>query len=242
MMLLKRIVFFSALVPALALCSMSAHAQGRETGHEASASLGYVGTTGNTESQTFETQLSYTLRSEDWVHAAQFQGLYTQQESVTNGERYYLQGKSDYQFGDDRYVYGKASYTDDRFSGFDYQAAVSGGYGHYFANREEFLLEAFAGAGYRQNAVSDAGTDGEFIFSVGQNLEWDFNEAAGMTQSLESEIGGDLTVTRFEIGLVSDLVGELSTKLAFQIRNISQVPPGTENTDTQTSVSLVYEF
>ncbi len=238
---------FYRLLPAVAILTLqavspAANAQGRTPGQEATASLGYVGTTGNTESQTFETQVDYTLRSEEWVHAALFEGLYTQQDSVTNGERYYLEGKSDYQIGDVHYAYGKASYTDDRFSGFDYQAAVSGGYGHYFANRDEFLLEAFGGVGYRQNAVSGIGSEGETIITVGENLEWDFTDSTSVTQSISSEIGGDLSVTKFDIALVSTLVGELSTQIGFQARHISDVPPGRENTDTQTSVSLVYEF
>lgn len=236
-----------SFVPAVAILllqcvSISALAQGRTPGQEASASLGYVGTTGNTESQTFETELLYTLRDETWVHNAQFQGLYTQQESVTSGERYYLEGKSDYQMGDDQYMYGKGSYTDDRFSGFDYQAAISTGYGHYFANRDDFLLEAFGGVGYRQNAVSDIGSEGETIFTLGENLEWDFTDNTSMTQSVNTEIGGDLSVTKFEVGLVSNLIGELATKIAFQARHISDVPADRDNTDTQTSVSLVYEF
>lgn len=232
----------AASVAALQSLAFAAYSQQPEPDYEASASLGYVGTTGNTESQTFETQLRYQLRKEQWVHAVEFQGLYTEQESVTSGERYFLQGKSDYQFREDHYMFGKASYNDDRFTGYEYQATASVGYGHYFYNREDFMLEAFGGLGYRYNELPDADSEGEGIVSLGENLKWELSETTSMTQSLISEIGDDLTVTRFEIGLISTLVGQLATKIAFQARHISEVPPDRDNTDTQTSVSLVYEF
>lgn len=237
-----RLVFFTIGTLGLQLLSFVAFSQEPEEGYEASVSLGYVGTTGNTESQTFETQLRYRLLSENWVHAAEFQGLYTEQESVTSGERYYLQGKSDYQLGAGHYVFGKASYTDDRFTGYDYQATVSAGYGHYFFNRDDLLLEAFSGLGYRYNELPDADGEGEVMLTLGENLDWEFTETTSMTQSLVSEIGDELTVTRFEIGLISTLIGQLATKIAFQARHISEVPADRDNTDTQTSVSLVYEF
>lgn len=233
---------FAKILLGIQLVALTVHAEDREPGSEGSAALGYVGTTGNTESQTFETQVRYVKRSEDWVHGLEFQGLYTEQESITSGERYFLQGKSDYRLGEDDYVFGKASYTDDRFTGFDYQATVSAGYGHYFYNRDDLLLETFVGLGYRYNAIPDAPGEGESMLSLGENLQWDFTDTTSMTQSLTSEIGEDLTVTKFEIGLISNLIGLLATKIAFQARHISEVPPERENTDTQTSVSLVYEF
>lgn len=235
-------VFLLTSVVGLLLSPLVAYSQEREPGSEGSASLGYVGTTGNTESQTFEAQLRYIQRNDNWVHTAEFQGLYTEQETITSGERYFLQGKSDYKFEEDHYLFGKASYTDDRFTGFDYQATVSAGYGHYFYNRDDFLLEAFSGLGYRYNEIPDTDSEGEAILALGENLEWEFTDTTSMTQSLVSEVGEDLTVTRFEIGLVSTLIGQLATKIAFQARHISDVPPDRETTDTQTSVSLVYEF
>ncbi|MGQ9425259.1 DUF481 domain-containing protein [Gilvimarinus sp. DZF01] len=234
----RALVFVSATS---ALIPFALHAQDVRP-YDASISLGYVGTTGNTESQTFETQMLYTRRNENWVHSLEFQGLYTEQESVTNGERYFAQGKSDFQISDDDYLFGKLSYTDDRFTGFDYQAKASVGYGHYFFNRDDLMLETYAGLGYRHNAYVIEEDEGEAILTLGERLDWAFSDSASMTQSLTSEIGEDLTVSKFEIGLVSTLIGQLATKIAFQARHISDVPPDRENTDTQTSVSLVYEF
>lgn len=214
---------------------------------EGSASIGYVGTTGNTESQTFDAQLEYILRRGEWTHNFQAQGFYAEQESEVNGERYFLKAKSDYKIDGDDYLFVQASYTDDRFTGYDYQATASTGYGHYFYDSDDLTLDTYAGIGYRYSTIAedeivDEENEAEVMLTLGEDFKWQFSETSKITQLLQSEIGEELTVTRFEVGLVSQLIGRLATKIAFQARHISEVPPDRENTDTQTSVSLVYEF
>jgi len=217
-------------------------ASAQEGNSKASLSLGYVGTTGNTETETYNLEFLYRIGFDEWTHSLKFQALGSQENSLVKAERYYLENKSDYNFSDNDYVFARATVTDDRFSGFDYQASVSTGYGHYFLNDGNRLLEAFAGAGYRHNAPVGLPDEGEVIFTVGENFEWQLGISSRLTQSLTSEIGEDLTVSKFEIGLVSTIIGSIATKIAFQARHTSKVPVETEKTDTQTSVSLVYEF
>ncbi|MEX2365770.1 MAG: DUF481 domain-containing protein, partial [Pseudohongiellaceae bacterium] len=191
---------------------------------DASISLGYVGTSGNTETQTFNTEALYTLQRSLWTHKLKFQGLGSSENGITKAERYYVEDKSDYDMGESHYVYAKGSYTDDRFSGFSYQASASAGYGRYFYNQDTFTLEGFGGLGYRQNDTIDAGSEGEVIFSLGENLVWQLNDTTSVTQNITTEIGDELTVTRLEVGLVSNIVDRIATKIAFQARNISEVP------------------
>lgn len=224
------------------LCSSTVFAQNDAGAFDASISLGYVGTTGNTETETFNTELLLTFRSVPWVHNLKFQALGSREDDSTTAERYYLEDKSDYDLGDDQYLFILGSLTDDRFSGFDYQAAVSAGYGRYFFRRDDFSLQGFGGLGYRQNKVPDFGSEGEVIFTIGENLEWQLGVNSRLVQSFVSEIGADLTVTKFDIALESNIIGNLATRLAFQVRNNSEVPEGVEKTDTQTSISLVYTF
>jgi putative salt-induced outer membrane protein YdiY len=234
-MKLSRILFSSAL-----LASTPVLAQ--EDPFAASISLGYVGTTGNTDTTTLNTEVLLTLRTENWVHNAKFQGLGAQENDVTKAERYYLEDKSDYALDDDQYLFGKGSYTDDRFSGFEYQATVAAGYGRYLVRREGLNVQAFGGLGYRENDIIGMGSQGEGIITLGENVAWTISENAALTHSFTSDIGEELTVSRFEIGLETNIVGSITTKIAFQARNTSEVPAGNKKTDTMTSVSLVYNF
>jgi putative salt-induced outer membrane protein len=209
---------------------------------DASVSLGYVGTSGNTETETFNTEALVTYRTVNWVHNAKFQALGSNKDGEVDAERYYLEDKSDYGLEDDAYLFGKFTYTDDRFSGFDSQTSVSGGYGRHFLKGDGLDLQGYVGAGYRQNDVRDGDSIDETIVTLGQELKWTISESSSLVQTLSSEIGEDTTVTKFAIGLESNIIGNIATKIAFEARNISDVPEGTEETDTLTSVSLVYTF
>ncbi|MES2607044.1 MAG: DUF481 domain-containing protein, partial [Pseudomonadota bacterium] len=215
------------LLTALGLaCSGMVLAADAPPPRETSIAVGYVGTTGNTDTKTFNTEILLTLRSDPWTHNAKFQALAAQENSTSKAERYFLEEKSDYALDAQQYLFGKGSYLDDRFSGYDYQATVAGGYGRYLIRDENLTLEAFGGPGYRQNAISTASSEGEAILSLGQKLEWTISDSSKFVQSLNSDIGDDLTLTVFEMGLVSQIIDRIATKIAFQARNLSEVPVG----------------
>lgn len=230
------------LILACACAALAATANAQEEPVTASISLGYVGTTGNTDTTTFNTEMLLTLRTENWTHNGKFQALGSQEDDVATAERYYLEDKSDYNLDENQYLYGKGTYTDDRFSGFDYQATLGAGYGRHLIRRDDFNLEAFGGVGYRENAITNGDNVGEGVFTLGENVRWTISDNAALTQSFTTDIGEELTVSKFDIGLETNIIGSITTKIAFQARHISEVPVGTEKTDTMTSVSLVYNF
>ena len=238
-MINKRLAILPLAV--LSLTATQALAQD-ENSYEASISFGYVGTSGNTDTDTYNTEFLYTLNTEMWEHNLKFQALGSQENSQTKAERYFLQNKSDYNLDEDQYLFIKGSYTDDRFSGFDYQAAVAGGYGRHLLMSDRFELQGFGGLGYRQNNLIDGGSEGEAIVSLGEEFKWTISDNAALTQNFSTEIGETRTVSVLELGLETNIIGDITTKIAFQARNNSDVPVGRKKTDTLTSVSLVYNF
>jgi putative salt-induced outer membrane protein len=231
---------FTVLLAFMLLVPCTAMAQERPW--DASISFGYVGTTGNTDTTTFNLEALLKYDTQRWTHNTKFQGLGAQENDVAKAERYYFENKSDFNLNSMQYLFAKGSYTDDRFSGFNYQAALSTGYGRYLLRNPTFNLQGFGGVGFRQNDIINAGNEGEVILSMGENFSWEISDSASLVQSLTSEVGDELTVTRFEIGLESNIIDRIATKISFQARNTSQVPVGNKKTDTQTSVSLVYTF
>ncbi len=233
------LIFFLIIV-----LSNSAFAQDEEERpYDSSISLGYVGTSGNTQITTLNTEYLLTYFGEDWTHNFEFNALSSREDGTGKAERYFIGNKSDYALMDeDRYLYAQASYTDDRFSGFDYQAIATLGYGQYFMRGNGKDLQGFIGLGYRQNDSKVTGSEGEAVITLGEEYDWAVSETSALTQSLTFDIGDKRTITTFEIGLESNIIDRISTKIAFQYRNNSDVPVGIEKTDTQTSISLVYTF
>lgn len=240
---MKSVTMWRAILTgALVFAAGVAVAEETQRNWDASLSLGYVGTSGNTETETFNTEALVAYRTVNWVHNAKFQALGSNKDGEVDAERYYLEDKSDYGLEGDAYLFGKFTYTDDRFSGFDYQASVSAGYGRYFMKGDGLDLQGYVGLGYRENDVRDADSIGETILTIGEDLSWIISDSSKLVQSLSSEIGEETTVTKFVIGLESNIIGNIATKIAFEARNISDVPEGTDKTDTLTSISLVYTF
>ncbi|MES2624146.1 MAG: DUF481 domain-containing protein [Pseudomonadota bacterium] len=230
------------LMSGLIAASISTVTLAQDDPFEASIALGYVGTTGNTDTTAFNTEALLKYQVMRWTHNAKFQALGAQDTDVTTAERYFLEEKSDFSLDENQYLFGKGSYNKDRFSGYEYQATVATGYGRYLIRNASFSLDGFGGVGYRQNDIVDGENEGEGIISVGQNIAWQISQNSALVQSFISDIGEELTVSRFEIGLQSNIIDRVATKIAFQARNTSEVPAGNKKTDTQTSVSLVYSF
>ncbi len=61
-------------------------------------------------------------------------------------------------------------------------------------------------------------------------------------QLLAFEVGEQLTVSRSESSLETAIIGNLAMKFAIKVRHNSDVLPGKEKTDTESTVTLVYKF
>lgn len=209
---------------------------------EMKISLGYVTTSGNTETTTFNGEFLALWNTGIWTHNFKFQALSASDDGETTAERYFLEQKSDYNIDEMQYVFGKLSYTDDRFSGYDYQATAMAGYGRHLIKRDGLGLEVYGGLGYRSSETILGEKEDEPIIGLGERLNWDISDSTLLYQLFSTEVGDELTVTLFEVGLESVIIDRLATRIAYQARHNSIVPPEMEKLDTQTSISLVYQF
>ena len=96
------------------------------------------------------------------------------------------------------------------------------------------------GARYIETDLGDSSTDA--TVRLAGLLAWDVSENARFTQLLEFDISEDLTTTRSETALTANIVGALAMKLAVVVRHNSEVVEGKEKTDTESTVTLVYNF
>lgn len=219
------LIFFLIIV----LSNLTFAQDAEERPYDSSISVGYVGTSGNTEITTLNTEYLLTYFDENWTHNFEFSALSSREDGTGKAERYFIGNKSDYALmNEDQYLYAQASYTDDRFSGFDYQAIATLGYGQYFMRGNGKDLQGFIGLGYRQNDSKTTGSEGEAVITLGEEYDWVISETSALTQSLTFDIGDKRTITTFEIGLESNIIDSISTKIAFQYRNNSDVPAGIE--------------
>lgn len=100
--------------------------------------LGFIATSGNTETTSLNAKLSAHQELEQWSNDFLFEGLYKKDdvaiddetsESQTTAQKYFLSGQGNYKLANpDHRLFLFGSYEDDRFSSFNYQSTLAAGW------------------------------------------------------------------------------------------------------------------
>lgn len=237
---------YSLLLAATSLTALPAIAQDPGTGPwSGDLEFGYVATSGNTETKTVKSRADVKREVEKWRYTIHFDSLNTSEDDDRSAERYFLSNKIDYKYSDRSYLFGYASYSDDRFSGFDYQAVVAAGWGYRIIENSTMTWDAEIGPGYRINKVEDSATeddDREAILRAYTKYEWELSSSATFSQELQVEKGGDNTISKSVTALKTTIIGALAMKLSYTVKYTEEVPVGNKHADTETAVTLVYSF
>lgn len=222
-------------------------AQEEETAEEegpwsGSVTLGYLGTSGNTDTKTFRTGFEVAYATGDWIHTLDAAGNGGEDSGVVTAEAYQSNFKSTYNFTEHDYLFGQVSWRKDRFAGVTEQLGGTVGYGRRVIDTPSHLLSLDIGAGYRESDRADGTTETSAIGRGSLDYTWTISETAKFEQDLIIEFGSDNTFIESVSEVHASLVGELALVLSYTLRNNSDVPAGTEKTDTLTAISLEYGF
>ena len=213
-----------------------------------SVELGFIRTTGNTETQSLSGKFDLVYEVEKWRHSGHAEGYGSEAKNQTTGvnevsaERYELSGKSDYKFTEYDYAYGLVKLTKDRFSGFEYDHTVSLGYGHKVIKQDDMELDLEIGPGERFFKVDGGQSDEEALLRLAAKYWWQITASSKFTQSLSTDIGENSTISESITGIQANINKTLALKFTYTARHKSKVPTGNEKTDTEATMTLVYNF
>jgi len=216
---------------------------------KSSVELGFIRTTGNTETQTTALKADVVYEVDKWRHTGHAEG-YGQEsendlgESVVSAERYELSGKSDYKFSELDYAFGQIRLKKDRFSGFEYENSVSLGYGRKAIKKDNMELDLEIGPGIRFVKPDNGESDSEALLVLAGKYWWAITDNSKFTQDLNFDIGEEYTESKSVTGIQANINKTLALKFTYTIRHKSEVPDPatTEKTDTEAAVTLVYNF
>ncbi|MBS8241008.1 DUF481 domain-containing protein [Marinobacter lipolyticus] len=217
---------------------------------EGEAELGVLKTTGNTEETNVNARLGLIHEVTEWRNSGDFRSVYSEAEDETTAERYRAELETNYKFDEHQYLFLRGGYEDDRFSGYDFQSSATAGYGNRFLNwNDRTFLDLSAGLGYRFNKLEEPDEDGnreeeEAIARLAAQFDYGISETSLFRQKLSSEIGLDENnvITESETSIQASIVGNLSMKVAYRVKHVSDAPPDSDDTDTETSISVLYGF
>ena len=212
--------------------------------------LGVLITSGNTEETNIKGRLGLVHEVETWRNTGEFRTNYSETDDETTAEEYLAALETNYKFDKNHYWFLRGSYEDDRFSGYDFESTATTGYGNrVWTSGQRSFLDLSVGGGYRYNKLETVNAQGEdaekeAIARLAGQFDYALSENSLFRQKLSTEIGLDEnnTVTESETSLQANVVGNLSMKAAFRVKHLSDPPAGSEDTDTETSLSLIYGF
>jgi len=217
-----------------------------ETGPESpwsgKARLGYLATSGNTDNTNLAGAFEISYSAEKWAHFLDAATIKASESNTTTAEAYAVGWKSERALTEVNFLFGRLDWRKDRFSGYDTQFSQTVGYGHRLIDNDKHSLNGELGFGARQSELADGSDESETIVTGGLYYKWAFSETAEFTQDLLIEAGDQNTYSMSTTALSAKLLGDLALVASYTIKNNSDVPPGTEKTDTFTALSLEYSF
>ena len=227
------------LSPLIASPALATEDDGRWSG---STELGASITTGNTDSSTVNGKLDISYERHPWKHGFRLEALRSSEDGEDTADRVLAEFESDYALTERSYLFGVLRGTRDEFSGYDYQASAAAGYGRKLWVSDKGYWDAEIGPGVRVAETEDGDRETNLIARVASGLEYRFSEFATFSQDVTVLAGENNTEIESVTGLTSSLTDTLAMKLSYTVQHNTEVPAGTENTDTYTSINLVYNF
>lgn len=244
MMTLKRHLFALGLVALSPAAFSSGLLSGApEEGYEGNIDLGYISTSGNTETESLNGQFDWVARaSENWATGIQITGVTNSSRDQRDAEQYTFAWNNRYDISDNSFFYGILDYKNDYFGAYDYQAGAYLGYGHQVFKSDDGHLSLGFGLGYRINAVFIGRDEKENVLRGDLDFAHQLTDTARFTQVI-SAVWGEEVDTYVSKSAISTKISEnLAMKLSYVVNYNSVVPAGAVKTDRTTTVGISYSF
>jgi putative salt-induced outer membrane protein len=239
----KKHVVVAVAIALAASSAVAAEKEKKESPWDTSAELGYVNTSGNTNTETLVFKFDTAYEIEKWKHQGHFETLKTTTDDVTTADKMLVTAQSDYKFTKRDYFFGLVSYEDDRFSGFEYQAKLSVGYGRKVILTERHELDAEIGPGYRNFKEDNApDSEDEAFARLAAKYKWAISDNSEFKQDLVADFGEKQDEWKSVTALKSNINKTLALKLSYTVKYLDVVPVGNDNYDRETAATIVYTF
>jgi len=206
--------------------------------------FGYVQTSGSTDTSTLNLGLGFTYNRDKWRHHLAATALRSEQDDELDAERYTFDAQSDYKFSEKDYAFGAFRHVSDKFAPYDPVTTLAFGYGRELINTDHNYLLGEIGIGYRaqDEAVTGISEDGA-ILRGRLDYKWTISDNTEFANLFLVEAGSDNTYLQNDTSIAVAINSKFALKAAFQVRHNTDVPPGTtDDTDTQFTTNLVYNF
>lgn len=243
---------FSLLALAAALAHGSVFAADIAPGWSTSAELGAITTSGNTAGTSVTGRIDARQELEDWSNQYIVSGYFKEDEKTVSGgktvtvksaERVSVSAKAAYKLMEEgKKLFVLGTYVDDPFGAYTTYSTMAVGHAWSWETAKERRIDLEVGPGYFSGTRATGIDEHGFTIRGAAAVRWRMSPSAMFSQSISVERGTSNVHSIAEAAVSTKINDTMQMKAAFAARNDTNVPDDKKNTDTQTSVTLVYSF
>ena len=213
--------------------------------HEGSAEFAFVGTSGNSSTQTIGAGGEFIYRPNPWETKVKLNYVRNKADGELTAQSFLLVLRAQRPIRPRLSAYGQYGYQRDRFAGIINRNAFEGGLAYTVIDRAPQKLTVDGGLGYAHESrvlgddlstatlatganyslkvseTSEVTEDGHLVFSLADGSDWRYANIAALSVKISTL---------------------LSLKLSNTIRYVNFPAPGFKNTDVLTSIAVVAKF
>lgn len=206
------------------------------------AALGYLATSGNTDSTNANASFELLYAREVWSHEFKLAGISASSGGATTAEAYTFTYSARRDFGEHSYLFATLDWEQDQFSAYDQQMSESIGYGRRLVATDNHALNVEIGTGARQAETRLGLDEDEGILRGALDYVWTISDTTEFAQGLTVDSGSSNTRTQTVTELRARIFGNVALVVSYRIKSNSAVTPGVEKTDRFTAIAFEYAF
>lgn len=237
-----RSLFTSALIGLTLSCATVVAEEEVPDGWYGEGSLSASNTDGNTETTDLGVRADLNKKEGDWAYGVDASVDYGETDDVETRNRWALGANVDRFINERLFAFGIATYEEDEFSGFDSRGFVGAGLGYVVIDREATSWTVRGGPGVTFEEVEDGDSETGFGALARSEFKHAFNDNVSLFNDTEITYGDVSTLVVNSIGLTASISSALAARVGYEVRYQTDPPAGFDDTDTITTVSLVYGF
>jgi len=238
-----------ALIGSVSLMPLSIHAADPQAlGLSGSGEAGYNSSTGNTTTTSVFGAIKLNYNQIDHELKSILEVNYKSENDIQTQERYLLDLQRNHFYNEARsfYSFVGGKFENSRFEDIDLDAVLSLGLGKTLYQTEQSNLTGEIGLGYQSITYTSAAGGNSTDQMIGR-LKLDFNhqinEQVTFSQDALLLTGSEQTKLETNTGLKVKVADNMNVKLSYKYRhNDSPATTSLKKTDTQTTLTLIYDF
>ncbi len=214
------------------------------------AELGALITTGNNESTSLLWKLQAKHKLEKWRIKYSFESLFKRDEvqsdqgqyTKTSAEKYLFDAEANYKITDSESIFAYVGSDHDRFGAFRSISSAVAGYNFRAIDGSLITWDLNVAPGYTFIETREGESDSAPVLRSSSSFNWTVSSHAKLTQNLSIESSSINTRVIGQVAVIAKIHGSMLMKVGFKATFNDEVAEGRENTDTQSSVTLVVHF